>query len=70
VNSVLPYLVSLFFQFDPLVAVSNALASHALYRGLLGSLVVLILTIFLGRFLLRLDLSSGFYSSFFRQVQV
>jgi polyferredoxin len=46
----LPYPVSLFFQFDPLVAISNALSSHALYRGLLWSLVVLIPTMFLGRF--------------------
>ncbi len=42
--------VSLFFQLDPLVAVSNALASRALYRGLLWSLVVLIPAFFLGRF--------------------
>jgi len=46
----LPYPVSLFLQFDPLVAISNALSSHALYRGLLWSLVVLIPTMFLGRF--------------------
>ena len=46
----LPYPVQLFFQFDPLVALSNALSSCALYRGLLWSLVVLIPTIFLGRF--------------------
>jgi polyferredoxin len=42
--------VALFFQFDPLVALSNALASRALYHGLLWSLVVLIPTFFLGRF--------------------
>ncbi|MGA7766345.1 MAG: 4Fe-4S binding protein [Candidatus Sulfotelmatobacter sp.] len=46
----LPYPVGLFFQFDPLVAISNALASHALYRGLLSCLVILIPTMFLGRF--------------------
>ena len=46
----LPYPVSLFFQFDPLVAISNALSTHALYRGLLWSLAVLIPTMFLGRF--------------------
>ncbi len=46
----LPYPVGLFFQLDPLVAISNALASHALYRGLLWSLVILIPTMFLGRF--------------------
>lgn len=46
----LPYPVSLFFQLDPLVAVSNALSSHALYRGLLWSLIILIPTMFLVRF--------------------
>lgn len=46
----LPYPVSLFFWLDPLVAISNALSSHALYRGLLWSLLVLIPTMFLGRF--------------------
>jgi len=46
----LPYPVGLFFQLDPLVALSNALASHTLYRGLLWSLIVLIPTMFLGRF--------------------
>jgi polyferredoxin len=42
--------VRLFFEIDPLVAVANALASHALYRGLLWSLVILLPTLFLGRF--------------------
>jgi len=42
--------VSLFFQLDPLVALSNILASRALYRGLLWSLVILLPTLFLGRF--------------------
>ena len=42
--------VSLFFQLDPLLAVSNALGSRALYHGLLWSLVILIPTFFLGRF--------------------
>jgi polyferredoxin len=42
--------VSLFFQLDPLIAVSNALASRAVYRGLLWSLLILLPTFFLGRF--------------------
>ncbi len=42
--------VRLFFEWDPLVAVTNALAGHALYRGLLWCLVILIPTLFLGRF--------------------
>ena len=40
----------LFFLLDPLVAISNALATHALYRGLLLSLIVLLPTLFFGRF--------------------
>ncbi len=46
----LPYPVRWFFQIDPLVMLSNALSSHALYRGLLWSLIILIPTLFLGRF--------------------
>jgi polyferredoxin len=46
----LPYPVSIFLQWDPLVAIANALATRALYRGLLWSLAVLIPTLFLGRF--------------------
>lgn len=46
----LPYPVGLFFRLDPLVAISNALASHVLYKGLLVSLVILIPTLFFGRF--------------------
>jgi polyferredoxin len=42
--------VHLFFQLDPLVAISNALATKALYHGLLLALVVLVPTMFLGRF--------------------
>jgi polyferredoxin len=42
--------VRLFFLLDPLVALTNAVASHALYRGLIVSLLVLIPTLFLGRF--------------------
>ena len=42
--------IRMFFILDPLVAISNALATHALYRGLVLSLVILIPTLFLGRF--------------------
>ena len=42
--------VRLFFEWDPLVAIANALATHALYRGLIWSLVILLPTLFLGRF--------------------
>lgn len=37
-------------ELDPLVAVSTALATHSLYRGLLWALLVVLLTIALGRF--------------------
>ena len=42
--------VRMFFILDPLVAITNALATHSLYRGLLLSLIVLVPTLFLGRF--------------------
>jgi len=42
--------VRLFFEWDPLVALVNALASHSLYRGLIWSLLILVPTLFLGRF--------------------
>ena len=42
--------IKFFFLIDPLVGLSNALASRALYHGLIWSLVVLIPTFFLGRF--------------------
>jgi len=42
--------VRLFFEWDPLVALANALATHALYRGLVWTLVLLVPTLFLGRF--------------------
>ena len=40
--------VRLFFEWDPLVGLVNALASHALYRGLIWCLVILVPTLFLG----------------------
>jgi len=46
----IPYPVSIFLQADPLVAVTHALATGTLYRGLLWSLVILLPTLFLGRF--------------------
>ena len=46
----IPYPVGLFFQLDPIVGLSNALASRALYRGLLWCLLILIPTMLIGRF--------------------
>jgi polyferredoxin len=46
----LPYPVSLFLQFDPLTALGTLLSSWTVYEGLLWALVILIPTIFLGRF--------------------
>src|ERR1039457_1950148 len=46
----LPYPVRAFLETDPLIAIANALATHALYRGLLGSLAILLPTLLLGRF--------------------
>ncbi len=49
VGARLPWPVSIFLEADPLVAVSNALSTGALYRGLLWSLAVLLPTLLLGR---------------------
>jgi polyferredoxin len=46
----IPYPVGLFFQLDPLIGLSNAVAGHSLYRGLLWCLLILIPTMFVGRF--------------------
>jgi polyferredoxin len=46
----LPYPVSVALEFDPLAALMTLLASGTVYRGMLWSLVILIPTIFLGRF--------------------
>jgi polyferredoxin len=45
-----PYPGRVFLETDPLIALANALATRALYRGLLWSLAILIPTLFLGRF--------------------
>lgn len=47
---ILPYPVSIALQFNPLVALAALLATGTIFKGLLWSLVVLIPTIFLGRF--------------------
>src|SRR5574341_106867 len=46
----LPYPVSLFLEIDPLVGIGNALATHSLYRRLFWSLLIIVPTLFLGRF--------------------
>jgi polyferredoxin len=46
----LPWPVSLFLEADPLAAVTIAISTHTLYRGLWWSLVILVPTFFLGRF--------------------
>ncbi|UCD25089.1 MAG: 4Fe-4S binding protein [Gemmatimonadota bacterium] len=46
----LPYPVSIALEFDPLAALMTLLASGTLYKGLLWSLVIVIPTIFMGRF--------------------
>lgn len=46
----LPYPVSLFLQFDPLTALGTLLSTGSIYKELLWALVILIPTIFIGRF--------------------
>ncbi|MCK4349469.1 MAG: 4Fe-4S binding protein, partial [Candidatus Krumholzibacteria bacterium] len=42
--------VKLFLDFDPLIAISSLLAAHKVQAMFLLSLIVVVLTIFLGRF--------------------
>lgn len=42
--------VSKVLEIDPLVAIATAITTHTVYKGLLWSLVILIPTLFLGRF--------------------
>jgi polyferredoxin/ferredoxin len=44
------YQASLFLEFDPLTALAGLLSSGTFYQGLLWSLVIIIPTLFLGRF--------------------
>ncbi|MCP4567248.1 MAG: 4Fe-4S dicluster domain-containing protein [FCB group bacterium] len=46
----LPYPVSIALEFDPLTALGTLLSTGSIYKGLLWSFVILIPTIFLGRF--------------------
>jgi hypothetical protein len=46
----LPYPVSIALEFDPLVALMTLLSGGTIYKGLLWSLVILVPTVFLGRF--------------------
>ena len=59
----------LFLEADPFVALSNALATRALYRGLLWSLAVLIPTFFLGRFFCGWICPLGTLHHFFSSVR-
>ena len=46
----LPYPVSIFLEFDPLTALGTLLSAGTIYKGLLWSLVIIIPTLFMGRF--------------------
>ncbi|HEY7392684.1 MAG TPA: DUF6599 family protein [Bryobacteraceae bacterium] len=65
----LSYPVRLFLETDPLLAVSNALATHALYHGLLWSLMILIPTLFLGRFFCGWICPLGTLNHFFSHIR-
>ncbi len=64
----LQYPVSLFLEMDPLVAVSTALSSHAIYNKVALALIILAGTIFIGRFfcgwVCPLGTLNQFFSSF------
>jgi len=67
-NIKLPYPVSIFLEVDPLIAISTLLSSHTLYKNLIYSLVIIILTFFFGRFfcgwICPLGTINHFFSSF------
>ncbi len=65
----LPYPVSLFLQADPLAALSTALSTRTLYRGLLWSLVILIPTFFLGRLFCGWICPLGTLNHFFSRIK-
>ncbi len=65
----LPYPVRFFFELDPLAGLSNALASHALYRGLIWSLVIIVGTLFFGRFFCGWICPMGSIHHFFGNLQ-
>ena len=46
----LDYPVSIFLEMDPLVAFSTALSTHALYGNVIWALVIISVTILIGRF--------------------
>ncbi|OGL52936.1 MAG: hypothetical protein A3C43_04665 [Candidatus Schekmanbacteria bacterium RIFCSPHIGHO2_02_FULL_38_11] len=50
-NIRIDYPVSIFLEADPLVAISTAISTHTLYQGLKWSVIVLVLTFILGRFI-------------------
>ena len=65
----LPYPVNLFLELDPLAAISNALSTRALYKGLLWSLVIILPTFFLGRFFCGWVCPLGTLNHFFSHVK-
>ncbi len=69
VETRLPFPVRLLLDFDPLIAISNALATRALYQGLLWSLAILIPTLFLGRFFCGWMCPLGTLHHFFSNVR-
>ena len=46
----LRFWLSKFLEIDPLISITTAITAHTVYKGLLWSLVILIPTLFLGRF--------------------
>jgi len=49
VGDTIPYPVSIFLNFDPLAALATLLATGTLYEDLLWSLILIIITLFMGR---------------------
>jgi polyferredoxin len=49
-NIKLPYPVSIFLEIDPLISIGSLISSHTVYHSLIWSLIIIIGTIFIGRF--------------------
>jgi len=65
----LPYPVNIFLRVDPLVGVSHILSTRTLYGGLIWSLVIIIPTLFLGRFFCGWVCPLGTLNHFFSSIK-
>jgi len=65
----IPYPVSIFLEIDPLVAISNAISTHSLYKDLIWSLILIVGTLFIGRFFCGWICPLGALNHFFSSIK-